>query len=113
MVDDKDKLLLTLLTRDARRPIVALARDLGLSRSATQERLAKLQASGAITASTLAERSAVRGRESARLMVRFAPGQRRADVVPKLKRIPTVHATHSSSGATPLILRHNRQDVAE
>ena len=52
-MDEKDKLLLTLLRRDARRSIVALARDLNLSRSATQERLQKLQASGAIGAFTI------------------------------------------------------------
>ena len=111
-VDDKDKLLLTLLKRDARRPIVALARDLGLSRSATQERLAKLQASGAITGFTLAEGSAAGGRESAWLMVRFEPGKRCADVVPKLKRIPAIAAIHSVSGAIDLILRVDGEDVA-
>src|SRR3546814_7113460 len=82
------------------------------SRSATQERLAKLQASGAITGFTLAEGSAVGGRESAWLMVRFEPGKRCADVVPKLKRIPTIAALHSVSGAIDLILRVDGEDVA-
>ena len=52
-MDDKDRLLLALLQRDARRPVVALARDLGLSRTATQDRLTKLTASGAIASFTI------------------------------------------------------------
>ena len=111
-MDDKDRLLLTLLRRDARRPIVALARDLGLSRSATQDRLAKLQASGAIAGFTLAEGSAVGGREHAWLMIRFEPGKRCADVVPKLKRIPSITAIHSVSGAIDLVVRVDGDNVA-
>lgn len=111
-MDDKDRLLLSLLKRDARRPIVALARDLGLSRSATQERLAKLQASGAIAGFTLVEGSAVGARESAWLMLRLEPGRRCADIVPKLKRIPAIAAIHSVGGAVDLILRVDGDNVA-
>lgn len=111
-MDEKDRLLLTLLRRDARRPVVALARDLGLSRTATQDRLAKLQASGAIAGFTLREGGAETAREVAWLTVRFAPGKRCADVVPKLKRLPAVAAIHSVSGAIDLILRVEGESVA-
>lgn len=111
-MDDKDRLLLTLLRRDARRPVVALARDLGLSRTATQDRLARLQASGAIAGFTLAEGGAAGAREIAWLMVRFEPGKRCADIVPKLKRLPAVAAIHSVSGAIDLILRIEGDTIA-
>ena len=111
-MDDKDRLLITLLKRDARRPIVALARDLGLSRSATQERLAKLQASGAIAGFTLKEGGAGAAREAAWLTLRFEPGKRCADVVPKLKRIPAIAAIHSVSGAVDLIVQVEGDNVA-
>lgn len=111
-MDDKDRLLLTLLKRDARRPVVALARDLGLSRSATQDRLAKLQANGAIAGFTLVEGGADAARESAWLMIRFEAGKRCAEVVPKLKRIPAIASLHSVSGAIDLILRIEGETVA-
>ena len=74
-MDDKDRLLLSLLRRDARRPVVALARDLGLSRTATQDRLAKLQASGAIAGFTIVGGDE-RAREIAYLMVKLERGAR-------------------------------------
>lgn len=103
-MDEKDRLLLTLLRRDARQPVVALARDLGLSRTATQDRLARLQSSGAIAGFTVVE-----GREAARetayLTIRFAAGHRCAQVVPKLKRIPAIETIHSVTGPVDLIVR--------
>lgn len=56
-LDEIDEKLLALLEQNARRPAVALARAVGLSRSAVQERLARLEDEGAIAAYTI-----VRGR---------------------------------------------------
>lgn len=112
-MDEKDRLLLTLLRRDARRSIVALARDLNLSRSATQERLAKLQASGAIAGFTVVEGSGGRARQSAYLMVTFEPGRRCAEIVPRLKRIPAVAMIHSLTGPVDLLVRIDADSVGE
>lgn len=103
-MDDKDRLLLDLLRRDARRPVVALARDLGLSRTATQERLAKLQASGAIARFTIVEGDGS-ARECAYLIVKLEPGFRCAQIAPKIKAIPTVEAIDSITGPTDMIVR--------
>lgn len=111
-MDDKDRLLLTLLKRDARRSIVALARDLGLSRSATQERLAKLQSSGAVAGFTIVEGAAQTGRQSAYLTISFEPGRRCAEIVPKLKRIPAIAMIHSLTGPVDLMLRVDADSVA-
>ena len=112
-MDDKDRLLLTLLRRDARRSIVALARDLGLSRSATQERLAKLQSSGAIAGFTVVEGSGGGARQSAYLNVVFEPGRRCAEIVPKLKRLPGIAMIHSLTGPIDLMLRVDGDSVAD
>jgi DNA-binding Lrp family transcriptional regulator len=111
-MDEKDKLLLSLLRRDARRPVVALARDLNLSRTATQDRLARLQASGAIAGFTVVEGGQSAARESAYLIVRFAPGKRCAQVVPKLKAIPAITLIHSVTGPVDLIVRIEAENVA-
>ena len=47
-LDAKDRGLLSLLRTNARLPVVALAKALGLSRSATQERLQRLESGGTI-----------------------------------------------------------------
>ena len=112
-MDEKDRLLLTLLRRDARRSIVALARDLGLSRSATQERLAKLQASGAISGFTIVEGARPGALQSAYLLLSFDTGYRCAQVVPKLKRIVGVAMIHSLTGPIDLILRVDGDSVAD
>src|SRR6476646_1635423 len=103
-MDDKDQLLLTLLRRDARRPVVALARDLGLSRTATQDRLAKLQASGAIAGFTIVD-GVGRVHEGAYLMVRLAHGTRCAQIAGKVGKIPGVEAVHSVTGTADMIVR--------
>ncbi len=102
-MDDKDRLLLALLRRDARRSLVALARDLGLSRSATQERLGKLQASGVIAGFTVVE-GGPNNRSAAHLLIRLAPGRRCAQVAPQLRAIPTVLHIHSVAGSIDLIV---------
>ena len=112
-MDDKDKLLLALLRRDSRRSIVALARDLGLSRSATQERLAKLLSGGAIAGFTVVEGAAAPARQSAYLDIAFDRGRRCAEIVPKLKRIPAVAMIHSLTGPVDLILRLDADSVAD
>lgn len=112
-MDDKDRLLLTLLRRDGRRSIVALARDLGLSRSATQDRLAKLQATGAIAGFTTVEGSGNGARQSAYLSLTLVPGKRCAEVVPKLKQVPFVSVIHSLTGPVDLILRVDCDTVSD
>lgn len=111
-LDDRDRLLVDLLRRDARRPVVALARDLNLSRSATQERLARLQSSGVIGGFTIREGKAGGARQSAYLMVSFAQGYRCPQVVPKLLRIPTIGMIHSVTGPVDLIIRVDADDIA-
>jgi Lrp/AsnC family transcriptional regulator, leucine-responsive regulatory protein len=103
-MDDKDRLLLNLLRRDARRPVVALARDLGLSRTATQDRLTKLQASGAIASFTIVDGDG-RARENAYLMVALERGFRCAQIVPKVRMIANVESIHSVTGAVDMIIR--------
>ena len=113
IMDDKDRLLLTLLRRDARRSIVALARDLGLSRSATQERLAKLVASGAIAGFTTVEGEGTTARQSAYLMLTLSTGRRCAEVVPKLRKVPFVSLIHSLTGPTDLLVRVDGESIAD
>jgi Lrp/AsnC family transcriptional regulator, leucine-responsive regulatory protein len=111
-MDDKDRLLISLLKRDARRPIVALARDLGLSRSATQERLAKLISSGAISSFTIVEGKANAIEQAAYILIRLEKGKTCAQVVPKLKVIDFVTSIHSVAGLFDLVVRVDASSVS-
>ena len=111
-LDDRDRLLVDLLRRDARRPVVALARDLNLSRSATQERLARLQSEGVIGGFTIREGKAAGARQSAYVMASFEQGYRCPQIVPKLLRIPSIGMIHSVTGPVDLIIRVDADDVA-
>lgn len=112
-MNDKDKLLLTLLRKDARSPIVALARDLGLSRTATQERLAKLVAQGAIAKFTIEEGGYAHALQTAHLLVRLDKGYRCAQVVPKLKGFPFISLIHSIAGDSDMLLRCDASTLAD
>jgi DNA-binding Lrp family transcriptional regulator len=111
-VDDRDRRLLELLRRDARTPIVALARELNLSRSATQERLAKLLSSRVIDGFTLRESTRSGASQSAYVMASFESGFRCAQLVPKLLRIPSIGMIHSVTGPIDLVIRIDADDVA-
>jgi Lrp/AsnC family transcriptional regulator, leucine-responsive regulatory protein len=111
-MDDKDRLLMALLAKDARRSIVALARDLDLSRSATQDRLAKLVTSGAIRKFTIVEGEETAARETAHLLIRLDQGVKCAQVIPKLKAYATVTAIHSVAGDYDIIMRIDAINVS-
>ena len=53
MLDDKDHILIGALRRNARESLVGLARTVGLSRSATQERMRRLEREGIIRGYTV------------------------------------------------------------
>src|SRR5690606_22974229 len=53
IIDDIDRLLISLLSANARQPAALLARRLGLSRSAVQERLKRLERDGVIAGYTV------------------------------------------------------------
>lgn len=109
-MDEKDRLLLGLLRRDARRSVVALARDLGLSRTATQDRLAKLQSTGAITRFTIVDGNNS-PRDCAFLIVKLSPGCRCAQIAPKIRKILTVEAIDSIAGPFDMIIRVAAENV--
>ncbi len=113
LMDDKDRLLLALLRKDARSPIVALARDLNLSRSATQERLSKLVASGAISRFTIMEGEGASTNQTAHLLINLEKGFKCAQVVPKLKAIAGANAIHSVAGQHDIIMRLDTQNVSD
>ena len=95
----KDRQLLDLLRANARESVAELARKLGVARTTVQERLRRLEASGAIAGYTVrlgqtAERPAL----TAHVLLEVNP--KRADgVIRELKALPLIRGLYALSGA--------------
>jgi Lrp/AsnC family leucine-responsive transcriptional regulator len=101
----KDKQLLAALRADARRSLVELARDTGLSRSAVHERVRRLEARQVIVGYTVRLGSDVdRHDVEALISVTFQQGRNCDHIVPHLTGIPSVVTCWSVAGPTDLIL---------
>lgn len=103
MPTSKDEELLALLKVNAREPVAALARKLGLSRTTVQDRLKRLEDNGTIAGYVLKlgqefEAAGIR----AYLTVEVEP-RRSIDVSRALLKLPQVETLHSVSGKFDLI----------
>ena len=99
-LDKIDEHLLSLLEKDARKPVVALAKAVGLSRTAVQGRLARLEDEGTIRGYTVVRG---RGREDAlaRAVLLLGIGTRPcATVIRSFEDWPEVTACWSVAGPT-------------
>ena len=103
-LDQIDRTLLALLKANARESIAALARQLDLSRSAVQDRIARLERDGVIAGYTvkLGQEMAARGLQA---IVRFTMDPKHTPaVVRELRKFPEAEACYTTSGAFDLIV---------
>lgn len=102
-LDAVDQTLIAALKDNARVSTVALARRVGLSRSAVQERLQRLESSGVIAQYTV--RLGETGAEvTAWLFLRHAEGFSCDDVLPQLSALPQVVWCQSVAGELDLLV---------
>lgn len=102
-LDDTDRRLIALLQDNARLPTVALAKAVGLSRSAVQERVQRLEAAGVIAQYTVrlgGDGDPLR----AWLLLRYGDGFSCDDVVPPLAQLTPVRLIHSVAGEIDLMV---------
>jgi DNA-binding Lrp family transcriptional regulator len=111
-LDDTDRKLIALLRANARTPTAALARSLGLSRSAVQERLRRLERDGVIQGYTLTLENPVdQGGVSAHVLLTLDPKmQDRA--IAAVKGLPEATAAYTVSGAHDAIVMLTAQTAA-
>jgi DNA-binding Lrp family transcriptional regulator len=105
--------LLQALERNARASVVDLARKIGLSRSATQERLGRLERTGVIARYTIERASPTKGQVQALLLASHAPGASCAGIVPGLKMIGGISSIHALAGEYDLAIWVRAPDTAE
>lgn len=104
-LDEIDLMMISQLRQDARLPLVTLARRVGLSRSAAQERLRRLERHGVIAGYTIVARPPEPSEILAWLMVKFRPGFTCTDVVPALRQRGEVRLCHSLVGPIDLLVQ--------
>ena len=102
-MDEIDRQLLTRLRENARASTAALARELGVSRTTIQSRIARLERSGVITGYTVrASEAHERGLIRALVMITVGPKQT-AGVEGAIRKMADVRALHSVSGPFDMI----------
>lgn len=108
----EDRKLLALLRADARESTASIARKLGLSRTTVQERIARLERTGAIAGYTLREPD---GRSTAlsALVLLNVDAKESERVVRELKAMPTVSALRAVSGVFDYVATVDADTTAE
>lgn len=101
---DKDKQLLALLQQNAREPTASLARKLGVSRSAVQERINRLETAGVITGySVRIDQTRLANAVNCFTMTACA-NKSYVDVMVALRRMEAVQAVYAVSGEWDFIV---------
>src|SRR5215208_2176789 len=97
-LNPKDQDLIALLRVNAREPVAALARKLGLSRTTVQDRLRRLEESGIIAAYSIKlSRDMDQGGMRAFVTLSVEP-RRQVDVARTLSRFSQIEMLHTVSG---------------
>lgn len=111
-LDAIDHQLIARLQDNARLSTVALAKAVGLSRTAVQERLARLESAGVIAQYTV--RLGQGGDPlQAWLFLRYADGFSCDDIMPWLATLPAVKQCHSVAGEIDLLVLLQVATLAE
>lgn len=101
---DKDKQLLALMQKNARESVASLARQLGVSRTALQERIQRLENNGIIDGYSVRLGSSVNRAPIQCFTFAALNNKNFPDVIKSLKALTAVQAVHSISGDWDLII---------
>jgi Lrp/AsnC family leucine-responsive transcriptional regulator len=111
-LDAKDRQLIHLLAQNARRPLTSLAKAINLSRSATQERLQRLEDSRVIMGYTVRMGMADRKKIEFWLFVKLKPGVTCLQTVPVIKSFAGANEVYALAGDVDLLV-HGSADSAD
>ncbi len=103
-IDERDRKLLAALKKNARASLVSLARDIDLSRSATHDRITRLEEKGIIEGYTIIERASVSPQVRAFLTIVLEPATRDIDVAPKISAMDGVERSHCLAGDIDMLI---------
>jgi DNA-binding Lrp family transcriptional regulator len=102
-VDNTDRELLSLLRDNARMPVAAMAKALGVARGTVQNRLARLEADGVIVGYTVRLTREAEDQRIRALMTVAVEGNRTDEVLKALRGDPAVCALHTTNGRWDIV----------
>lgn len=103
-IDETDRAILSLLAENARLPVTALAKRLGLARTTVQARLDRMEAQGTIVGYRVQLGHSAPARLRATALLQIEPRSGPA-VLARLKSLPQVERVHTTSGRFDLIVQ--------
>lgn len=111
-LDGIDQKLITLLRRDSRQPVLSLARAVGLSRSAVQDRLARLKRQGVIKRFTIDTTGPVETSGARAFFFVRTDGRPCGRLIPMVAGFPEVESCDHVSGPMDMVLTVRARDLA-
>jgi DNA-binding Lrp family transcriptional regulator len=111
-LDDIDRALIASLRADSRTPVATLARRVGLSRGAVQNRINRLMAEGVILGFTVRLPPQSEPHRVRAIMSIAVEGQRSRDVTAALGGFPEVGAVHTTNGRWDLVAELEAESLA-
>ena len=112
MLDDTDRALIAALRADSRTPVATLARRVGLSRGAVQNRINRLLEQGAILGFTIRLPPQGEPHRVRAIMSVAVEGQRSRDVIGALRGFAEVTAVHTTNGRWDLVAELEAESLA-
>jgi Lrp/AsnC family transcriptional regulator for asnA, asnC and gidA len=105
-IDDIDRKILYLLIKDARKPFLEIAREVGVSGAAIHQRVAKLQSKGVIAGSRLLVAPSTLGYNvCAFVSIVVTEPDKQKEVIAALKGIPEIVECHFVTGKYSLLIK--------
>ncbi len=111
-LDDTDRALIAALRADSRTPVAMLARRVGLSRGAVQNRINRLLEQGAILGFTVRLPPQTEPQRVRAIMSVAVEGQRSREVIAALRGFPEVTAVHTTNGRWDLVAELEAESLA-
>jgi DNA-binding Lrp family transcriptional regulator len=106
-MDDTDRQLIALLRENARRPVAALAKTLGVSRGTVQNRITRLIDWGTIQGFTVRARPEAESSRIRSIMMVEVEGERSDQILKVLRGYPEITAVHTTNGRWDMVLELN------
>ncbi|MBU6442336.1 MAG: Lrp/AsnC family transcriptional regulator [Alphaproteobacteria bacterium] len=110
-MDDTDRRLIALLREDARAPVAALAKALGVSRGTVQNRIDRMLAQGTLLGFTVRLRAGAEGPRIRAITMIAVEGERAERIIKQLRGYPEIAAIHTTNGRWDLVLELNTESL--
>jgi len=111
-LDDIDRQLIAVLRDDARTPVAALAKRLGVSRGTVQNRIERLMRLGEVLGFTLRLPPQAEAQRVRAVMAIAVEGERSSAVVAALRGFPEIEAVHTTNGRWDLMAELSADSLA-